>query len=234
MNWCEAEACGWIVNPAGTWSNLAYLLFAVLMWREARRTSDPTLGLFAPASFAVGVFSFVYHASYTALLQFFDFVGMFLFCFVVVTANALRLGWIGPERRWTLLVGGTVVTSALVPVVSRSPVPIQAMVAVLIAVILAQEAAVARREPPGGRLARRGVFFLALALIAGAGVASALDVSRVWCDPTSWMQGHALWHVLSAASLYALFRYYAGLTGTGEAPPDSAPRGTERPALASD
>ena len=45
---------------------------------------------------------------------------------------------------------------------------------------------------------------------------SALDVTRVWCDPENhWLQGHAAWHLLSAASLVALYRFYAGLPAQG-------------------
>ena len=98
VDWCEEELCGWITNPANTWSNLLYVALGVLMWREARRRRSPALAPFGPASIAVGVFSFVYHASYTWMLQFFDFVGMFLFCFCVLALNARRLGWISPRR----------------------------------------------------------------------------------------------------------------------------------------
>ena len=30
-----------------------------------------------------------------------------------------------------------------------------------------------------------------------------------WCDPTSWLQGHAAWHLLCALAAYLLFRLYA-------------------------
>ncbi len=30
-----------------------------------------------------------------------------------------------------------------------------------------------------------------------------------WCDPTSWLQGHAAWHLLCAVAAYLLFRLYA-------------------------
>ena len=29
-----------------------------------------------------------------------------------------------------------------------------------------------------------------------------------WCDPTSWLQGHAAWHLLCAVAAYLLFRLY--------------------------
>ena len=65
------------------------------------------------------------------------------------------------------------------------------------------------RVAPGTRY---GAYWLALGLISAAAVCSALDVTRVWCDPDDhWIQGHAAWHLLSAASLLALYYFYAGL-----------------------
>ena len=104
-----------MTNPAGTWSNLAYLAFGAWMIVRARGSERPELRLFGPASVAVGICSGVYHASYSFMLQFLDFVGMFLFCFLVLTLNALRLGWIGRERRLAFYLGGTAFMSALVP-----------------------------------------------------------------------------------------------------------------------
>ncbi len=213
VDWCEEELCAWVVNPADTWSNLIYIVLGVVMWRSARRDSAPILGLFGPASIAVGVFSFAYHASYTYFLQFFDFVGMFVFCFTVITANALRLGWIGEGRRWHFFLGGVAIFSALVPVVSESPVPIQALVGFLIAAIIEQEILLKRKAQASDPPVAYGPFFASLALMAAAGGFSLADVTRTWCDPSNhWIQGHAIWHVLSACALYALYRFYATLS----------------------
>jgi hypothetical protein len=157
----------------------------------------------------VGLFSGVYHASYTFLLQFFDFVGMFLFCFLVLTLNALRLGWIDSRRRLPFFLGGTALLSALVPLGFAVGFPIQALVLLLILAMLGQEWVLRRRERPAARYAP---YLVALALISAAALFSALDVTRLWCDPANhWVQGHALWHLLSAASLVALYRFYEGL-----------------------
>ena len=209
VDWCEEELCAWITNPANTWSNLLYVLLGIAMWREARRDGRPSLALFGPTSIAVGVFSFAYHASYTWMLQFFDFVGMFLFCFVVLAQGALRLGWIGPRRRTAFFCVGVAASSALVPVLFDAGIPIQGIVGILVLAIIGQEILLLRRDGP--RPAHR-IWWGAVALIALAGAFSLLDVTRVWCDPSNhWLQGHALWHLLSAASLYALFRFYAAL-----------------------
>jgi hypothetical protein len=210
VDWCEEELCTWIVNPADTWSNLPYVILGVLMWMRASRSGDGRLMLFGPASIVVGVGSFVYHASYTYFFQFFDFVGMFVFCFTVITANALRLGWIDLRHKWTFFALGVGLFSALVPVLSQTNIVIQSLVGVLIAVILGQELAIWRRSSSDG--VPYGLFFIALALLGSAAAFSAADLARVWCDPGNhWVQGHAIWHLLTAASLYLLFLFYEQL-----------------------
>jgi Ceramidase len=214
VDWCEQELCGWIVNPADTWSNLAYVALGLWMWRSARGRSD--LRLFGPASVAVGVFSFAYHASYTWLLQFFDFVGMFVFCFTVIARNATRLGWIAPRRELRFFALGVLGASAAVPLLFEAGVAIQLSVAVCIAVAVAQELALRRRAPADASFSRS--YGVGLALLALAGLASLLDVTRLACDPTNhWLQGHAVWHVLTALALLAFFRFYAALPSASPA-----------------
>jgi hypothetical protein len=208
VDWCELERCAVIVNPSDTWSNLLYVVLGVWMWREARRSDRADLARFGPAGVAVGVFSFAYHASYTFALQFFDFVAMFLFTFTVLARNAVRLGWILPARETRFFVSGVLGMSALVPPLFHAGFPIQALVGILIAVGLAQEARLRRRD--GANPAYR-IYAVGLALLGAASVASLLDVTRIACNPESWLQGHAVWHVLSALALAAFFRFYTEL-----------------------
>jgi len=208
VNWCEEELCSWVVNPADTWSNLAFIVLGVVMWLQARQHPTGVLRLFGPISVTVGAFSFAYHASYTYFLQFFDFAGMFLFCFTVITANALRLGWVRLQHMWPVLLTGVAVFSAGVPILGLTTVPIQSLVALLITVIIGQEVAVARREPDGAP-PRRKLFYLALGFLAVAAAFSLADVTRTWCDPRDHiLQGHAIWHLLSALALYTLYLFY--------------------------
>ena len=209
LDWCEEEMCAWIVNPADTWSNLLYVVLGIWMWRTARSKGRDDLALFGPASIAVGVFSFAYHASYTWAFQFLDFVGMFVFCFPVLARNTSRLGWIEPRREVRFFALGVLGASALVPVLFELGVPIQLTVAACIGVALGQEAALRRRSP--GVVFPRS-YVVGLVLLALAALCSALDVTRVVCDPRNhWLQGHAVWHVLTALALLAFFRFYAAL-----------------------
>jgi hypothetical protein len=208
VDWCEQELCAAIVNPSGAWSNLIYVALGFWMWHVARRDGRADLRRFGPAGVAVGVFSFAYHASYTFALQFFDFVAMFLFSFTVLARNAVRLAWIDAAHETRFFAVGVLVMSALVPPLFAVGFPIQALVAFLIAVGLAQEWSLFRRDGP--KPAYR-IYRVGLALLGAASVASLLDVTRVACEPTSWLQGHAVWHVLSALALAAFFRFYAAL-----------------------
>ena len=125
VNWCEAELCSWITNPADTWSNLAYIALALVMWLDARKRGSRTLAMFGPASFITGLFSFAYHASYTFFLQFFDFVGMFVFALLVVTLNLRRAGLLSARRQLLFYLGSVTLFSALVPPMFYMGLPIQ-------------------------------------------------------------------------------------------------------------
>jgi len=220
VDWCEEELCAWVTNPADTWSNLAYLAVGAWMIVRERKSRRPELRPFGPAAIAVGLFSGIYHASYTWMLQFFDFVGMFLFCFLVLTANALRLGWIRPRQQLVFFGVGTAAMSALVPLGFAAGFPIQALVFLLIFTMLGQEFALRGRNPG----ADYRPYTLALLLLTAAAVCSALDVTRVWCDPRNhWLQGHAAWHVLTAGALAALYRFYEGLPVPSAGPESPRP-----------
>ena len=84
--------------------------------------------------------------------------------------------------------------------------PIQMIVLGLIVGIIVSETMCQRRARPRPRLRW---FWVALILLAGALVCSLLDATRRWCVPEDHLlQGHATWHVLSAASLLAAFVHY--------------------------
>lgn len=110
------------------------------------------------------------------------------------------------------LVTGVVSMSALVPLLSQTTVPIQSLVGLLIAAILVQAALAFRRRGEAAEAVDRRPFFIGLVLLTAAAAFSLADVTRAFCDPANhWLQGHAIWHVLPAASLYAMFRFYETL-----------------------
>ncbi len=199
------QRCAWVVEPANTWSNLAYVLVGFGLFAVARDSPSPHLRAFAPAAIAVGVASGIYHASYTFVLQILDFLGMYVFCYLLLTLNLRRLGLLGPDdwwrRFWQLVAGTTVLTVAL----DFLEVPIQGLVFLLIVAIVASELWIWRR----GQGAALRFFGLSMGLIFAGAVFSVLDLTRAWCDPMHpFLQGHAVWHVLSALCLFVAFFHY--------------------------
>jgi hypothetical protein len=209
VNWCEETLCAAVNEPANAYSNLAYLLVAVAMWAWARPLRAPALRQFAPAAAIVGVGSFVYHASNVYLTQVLDFLGMFVFCYLLLLLNFQRLGWLGARGFARALPICVLVSTALTAVLSRVGFPIQALIATLILAIIATEALLRRRA-----VYPMGHFALSFAVLTAGAVCSALDLSRTVCDPSSHLlQGHAVWHVLSALSLLFAFLHYRQFDG---------------------
>jgi hypothetical protein len=204
VRWCEAQLCSVVVEPANTWSNLAYVFAGLaLLWIGARR-GERTLRSFGLAEIVVGVCSLVYHMSFSGVLQVLDFFGMYVFTNLLIGLNLVRLGALSRRRFWPVYSTSVVALTALTVALRFTKFPIQGIVFVLILAIVATE--FMQRARTG--LDRR--FFLAsLATLVVAAGFSAADVTGVFCDPNDhFVQGHAIWHVLGATSLvFAAFFY---------------------------
>jgi hypothetical protein len=205
IKWCETTLCGWISEPANTWSNLPYLVLGILVMLGPR-ASACELRWMGPAMLLMGVFSFVYHASNNYLSQVFDFIGMYLLVFWMLVINLRRLGLVAraSQRRVfaALCAGGTV----LVHVMYVAELKFQLVIALAtLAIVLSEWMARRVRRVPLRN------FGMGLVLLFVAQAASLADLSRVYCEPDSWLQGHAVWHVLSAIGLYFAYRHYRDL-----------------------
>lgn len=204
VNWCEETLCTVVNEPANAWSNLAYVLMAAIMWHLCRPLRAAPLHRFAPAAALVGLVSFVYHATNTYITQVLDFLGMYVFCYLLLLLNAERLGWLPQRLARRVLPLCVIASTALTAAVAPLGFPIQALIGMLILGIVATELQLRRR-----RVYPLRYFGLSLLMLTSGAVCSVLDVSRRLCDPTNHvLQGHAAWHVLSALSLLFAFLHY--------------------------
>lgn len=215
VKWCEERLCSWIGEPANTWSNLSYLLvalwiFLVLRTLPSRRPTN--LRWFAPVVFGVGVCSFIFHASNVFITQMLDFLAMYMFCSLLLVLNLVRLDWL-PWYAFSMAFAACVAgMTAITVVVARFGAPIQGLVALMILAIVGTEVRIYRRTIPRYRMRD---FLNSLALLFLGSVFSVLDVTRLLCDPQNhFLQGHAIWHVLSAFSLLAAFYHYKQFSST--------------------
>lgn len=209
VKWCEETLCSWVAEPANTWSNVAFLIAAALLWQATRKDPERTLRFWAPATFWVGITSLIYHASVAFVTQVFDFWGMYFFFGLVLLLNLIRLGMVPGNRLFVLLWSSIFGLTALTVVVAKAGYPVQGIVAVLLGATLVTEVmATAKAKREGGSVQHLWLA-VGLAFIVVAGGFSASDVSRRWCDPSShWIQGHAIWHVLDAMGIVSAHVFY--------------------------
>ena len=214
IKWCEANQCSWIVAPADTWSNLAYLFVAVYLWsvitgKGSKISSGSPLRYFPAAAAIVGVTSFIHHMSYSFMFQILDHFGMYVFTFLIITLNLRRMGKLETSKFLGFYSKSVLGMTALTILVERFHFPIQSFVLILILAIIATEISASSLEMKKAVTYSHRYFFAALGVLFMGAVCSFLDASGRWCSPDNhWIQGHAFWHVFSAISLAVLFHHY--------------------------
>jgi hypothetical protein len=214
---CETAGTGWVKQPANTWSNLGFVVAGLLVaWRAGRPDRigqvlprNPGVATaYACVVVLLGPGSAAMHATQSAAGGHLDVLSMYVLASFAVAYALMR--WFGRDR-WFLAQVFSLAVAACELVGSYDgavPVVLHAGnlafgALVLTAVLL--EVALARRSGTRTDL-RWGAAAVATILVAFA----IWTVSRHgWCDPHSWVQGHAAWHLLGAVSAYLLFRLWA-------------------------
>ncbi|MBC7690937.1 MAG: ceramidase domain-containing protein [Methylotenera sp.] len=211
---CEENLCAWITAPANTWSNLAYLIVGVWLWRTlSKRASETSPGevkaanlavLFGPAALVTGVTSFLYHASYTYVFQAIDYVGMFMFSSLLIALNLRRLGVL--RRPQVIPVYLALVAVGTLPFIVTGGSSGRSAFAVQISVALLLEIRLYFKSKVGTHYT---LFWTTLGLFAAAYGCWWIDAGHVWCDPQNHVfQGHSGWHVFSALCSVPMAFFY--------------------------
>lgn len=214
LNFCEEALCGWIRQPANTWSNLAYVLVGAYLTADGKAERGPWLRAIGPMAIIIGIMSFFYHASLTFVGEVFDLGSMFLFASLLVVFNLERLGWLG--RKGTLVVYLLVNALSLFVMIQFKTVGIFVF-GILVFLALGMEAVMFFSGSTARSVSRRNAVFRASYRFLGMGLAVFLVSYAVWlldfhkivCDPRNhFVQGHALWHVLNSSVFIFLARFY--------------------------
>ncbi|TQL02625.1 hypothetical protein [Cellulomonas sp. SLBN-39] len=192
---CEWVADGPLVEPVSAVTSWVFVLAALVVVVRRRRAHRPVPVAYVALVAGVGVGSFVQHGpdpAWSDAAHDLPLAGVL--CFLAADAAGVLSG---RARRWWWW---AVPTGALmVPVVvwPRAGDLAQVGVAVVAALLLAWRAS---RVP-----AERARVAAACALLAAGGTVGALSrTGGPWCDPSSLLQGHAVWHVAAAAALVVL------------------------------
>ena len=195
-----------IRQAANAYSSLGFVFSGMFIIASARKGNRLSVGysiLMGIASIIVGVGSAFYHASLTFIGQFFDVFGMFLLAaFMLVYAF---------ERIWKLRINTTLglfltINIFLSWLQIAIPDTRRYAFALVLIIALVFEYYFRTKDKPqiNVRLLQIGI-----SLLAGAYIIWILDNTRTICFERSLLQGHAIWHILGAISVWFLYRYYA-------------------------
>jgi hypothetical protein len=230
---CEAIGAGFIRQPIDTWSNLAFVLMGLLILEDVLRLSSTRSNLlaqrrtygvvYAVAVILIGLGSWFYHASLTFIGQWFDVMGMYLLGTFMVVYNVARLsvsprvthphasrqdiGMPRPRMMSGRIFAVSYLLFNLVLALSLIVVPElrRYLFGMLLMVTIILEVIIRRRTVTQ---IRTGYFIAALLIYVLAQIIWTLDLNHIECDPDGLLQGHAIWHILTAASAGLLYLYY--------------------------
>lgn len=213
IKFAEDNVCGYIAQPANTWSNLAYLVIALMIASELKKAKNKTvLWGFVPVYAFMGVTSAFYHASATFVGQFFDFGSIYLFAAFILFLALDRLKIFETKKLLWVLSGVTLLMFVLLwflPVLRIYLFAGQIVVFLWVELGLtkSEKLKVKNEESSNYKFVNLylalGIFFLAWGFWW-------LDELYIWKDPATmhFVNGHTLWHVLTAVSLYFVYRFY--------------------------
>jgi hypothetical protein len=203
LKFCEERLCGWVVEPANTWSNLGFIVAGWMILKASRgkrRAGSLMTGL---TSVWVGVGSTLFHATGTRWGEVIDVSAMYLISALFVTLNLQRIrSWSGLRAAvfFMLLAVGSIVM-----LVWSGANGILMFTAQLVFFGLSE---VWMAFYPDRFPAERKHFY-ALSLTFGVScIVWLLDLHRIVCIPSNHvLGGHGVWHLLNGLALWFYFRY---------------------------
>jgi len=221
--YCEASGPGIAAQPANAWSNLGFVVVGLLVLADGARRRDQSPSarmeadlrygrLYGAVAVFLGLGSFAFHGSLRAWGGFVDVQSMHAFLAFVLSYDLARIhGW-----RWEAFLGSfagmLAVFSAVIAVIP--PEHGRTLFGVVVALTILLEVAVShpRLRPWAPRRIdprRTPWFWTGLGAFGVAFVVWNLSrTGGVWCAPDSLLQGHALWHLLSAVSVGCFYLYF--------------------------
>ncbi len=195
--YCETQMCGWLQQPANTWSNIGYLIAALLILKSRQKGVEKSF--FFWSTFALFLGSTVFHMTGTNVGKLLD-VGAMLVLSMGICSLALQRYFQWDKRKTQLFYGiGLFFSLVFLAIFDIANIPFS--IQIVIAAVLEFQMIREKRGKLQGK-----ILGLAILIEFFAGIALLLDITRKWCDPENhFINGHAVWHLLSAAAIYTLY-----------------------------
>jgi hypothetical protein len=198
---CEERLCAWIVEPANTWTNIGFLIAAIAIHRT-QTDGKEMKRLFARATFTLFVCSALFHATGTVFGKMADVSAMFVLSMGILSLAIKRYFDLSDRKTELSYAIGLILSLAFLFVTKVGNVLFGAEL--LVAAIL--ESLIWRKKV-NAIDARWALFSLGTLVLAFS--FWNLDIAGILCRPTNHiLTGHGIWHLLTASSIYLLFRSY--------------------------
>lgn len=202
---CEEQLCAMIVEPANTWSNIGYLIIAIMMLQSRTVTNRRVKHLFAGSTFALFIGSTLFHASGTYMGRIADVGAMFFLSTVILTLSAER--FFSLRERWANAFFLLLLATSLYGLVAHQIGSKFFALQILLATIIEWRMAHTKTSLNGKKV------LYSVLLIIAAFTFWILDVKKILCDPGNHiLTDHGMWHLLAAGAIWVFFTSYAGMT----------------------
>jgi len=219
---CEQVSSQTIIQPINTFSSLIFVLVGILIialaivdfFRKNKTVSPlekkPLYGIFY--GFVVimsGLGTIFYHVKLTFFGQFLDFLGInFIVTFILLYGIIIRRR--RSQKLFIFLY--LLINSIFAYFLLWLPYLRRYIVVILVALVIISEYMFHRRQNvlkkiSANRMDKRFLYFAVVILLFGLFV-WASDTNKMLCNPSSFFQGHALWHILSAIAALIIYLYF--------------------------
>ena len=196
---CEGAGNLFIRQPVNTLTNLFFVAIGILILRIPQKhipaKLNTTLGL---TVITLGLTSFYYHMSLTFSGQWLDNLGMYIIASFVFSSNLWREF---RPKRFFISMGTMSVISGVVayfyPDARR-----ELFAATIILGFSGEMISLARGL-------RGHMIYLGLTIVCFIiGISFwYVDLTKIWCEPTLWINGHGLWHTFIALTCWFYYQY---------------------------
>ncbi len=208
---CESIRPVGIAQPSDTWSSAAFIILGILVLAiaTADRKKSANLKNFSPYGMfygllmvLVGLGSMYYHARLNFLGQFLDNFGMYLIIsaiFFYRITNFIKI------KSW-LILSYYVLTNIFLGIIQYIyPETRRYLFALGVIIVLFIEYQIHKHRQV---LPNKNFLYSAIGLFALGFAVWIADITKIFCLPNSLLQGHALWHILTALSALFMFLFY--------------------------
>jgi hypothetical protein len=203
-HFCEAELCQWITKPAESWSNIGFVIIGFYLLKKAKEENKNNLSLVGLCSIAVGIGSFLFHATATRWGQILDVSAMMWLLSLPLVLNANRLGVLATNKVKLAYGLFSLISTIFITFFTKWGI-LYFGIFVTIGILSEFKLYLKEKEVTEYKtyLKLLGTFFLAFAIWL-------TDTFKIICDPDNHIfNGHAAWHLLCAWAVYYIYQFYS-------------------------